>query len=182
VNGCVSPAAIENVIVFPFPSPNLGADTSMCYDAPFNISPGSYDTYLWQDNSSNSFYFITEPGTYWVTVTDNNGCFANDTIDIPESCPIILNVPNAFSPNGDGINDYFNAIPLGSNITSYQMLIFDRWGEQVFSTNDFSIDWDGRYLGKDAEVATYIWTIYVEGIQANRTVRKTLSGTVTVLK
>ncbi len=103
---------------------------------------------------------------YTAIVTDINGCTAIDSIGIEVADLRNLYVPNAFSPNGDGINDTFTAF--GNNairiISTFQ--IYDKWGEQVFSTSDIypsdlNGGWDGKFKGADSPTGTYIFFMEV---------------------
>ncbi len=69
-------------------------------------------------------------------------------------------IPNAFTPNGDGVNDVFN-VKLGKDAIGMDMTIFDRWGKMVFETNRIAKGWDGMYKGKEAEMSTYQYLIKV---------------------
>ena len=69
----------------------------------------------------------------------------------------LLFVPNTFTPNGDGDNDFF--YPKGANIREYNMIIFNRWGELVYESNDFDNKWDGTFNGKPCPDGTYVWRI-----------------------
>jgi gliding motility-associated-like protein len=68
-----------------------------------------------------------------------------------------LYVPNAFTPDGDGTNDFFMA--KGKNIEEFQMLIFDRWGNIVFKTNSLTSGWDGIVNGEQAKEDVYVYKI-----------------------
>ena len=92
---------------------------------------------------------------YMVTYTDENGCMSSDSVYI--FYDPILYVPNTFTPDGNSINPFFKAE--GGNIKTFEMLIFDRWGELVFTSNDISIGWDGTYEGNNCQDGTYIWKI-----------------------
>lgn len=89
----------------------------------------------------------------------------------------VIYVPNAFTPNGDGLNDVFNA--KGHYINKFDMMIFDRWGEQIFSSNDINKGWDGTVKGKIAENSVYVWKIMVIDVQHKR---HELTGHVTLIK
>ena len=65
---------------------------------------------------------------------------------------------NAFSPNGDGLNDVFRPIPSGIATTEY-FRVFNRFGEQVFETNKWLMGWDGNYKGRIQPIGNYIWVI-----------------------
>ena len=90
-----------------------------------------------------------------VTYTDDNGCTASDSFYI--FYDPILYVPNTFTPDGNSMNPFFKAE--GGNIKTFEMLIFDRWGELIFTSNDISIGWDGTFEGNDCQDGTYIWKI-----------------------
>jgi gliding motility-associated-like protein len=69
-------------------------------------------------------------------------------------------VPNAFSPNGDGVNDIFR-VTTRKMINVQDFIIMNRWGNQVFSTNDISKGWDGKYKGKDQDLGVYYYMMHV---------------------
>ncbi|MCF8247466.1 MAG: gliding motility-associated C-terminal domain-containing protein [Saprospiraceae bacterium] len=99
--------------------------------------------------------------TYILTVTDTSGCKATDSIALKVDFEATALVPNAFSPNADGINDEFFVI--GKCVESVQVLrVFDRWGEMVFEesntpTNDPLYGWDGKFKGKDVNSDVYVY-------------------------
>ncbi|MCH2228936.1 MAG: gliding motility-associated C-terminal domain-containing protein [Crocinitomicaceae bacterium] len=92
---------------------------------------------------------------YVVSYTDENGCKASDSVHIYYD-PIIY-VPNTFTPNADEFNPGFR--PEGGNVNTYEMLIFNRWGELIFTSTDFEIGWDGTYEGVNCQDGTYVWKI-----------------------
>jgi len=99
--------------------------------------------------------------TYIITVVNEEGCIATDTFTVfVEFLPEVF-FPNAFSPNGDGVNDIFQSI--GYNITTYNLKIYNRWGEMLYETNtyDSSSGWDGTFEGEEQEMSTYIWQVNV---------------------
>jgi len=86
-------------------------------------------------------------------------------------------IPNSFSPNGDDINDRFKVS--GQAIKDYQIKIYNRWGTQVYSSNELKEGWDGRYKGQLVEGETFIYIITVEGPSG---FTKTYHGNLTVIK
>ena len=136
---------------------NLGDDSTICPGGSVELFAGVYQSYQWLDNSQLSTLVINRPGTYWVTVTDNSGCLVSDTIVFHEECLADVIAPNAFSPDGDGKNDFFFAS--GLNVTSFSMKIFNRWGEAIFESDAINIPWDGVYKGKDLEPDLFVWII-----------------------
>ena len=101
---------------------------------------------------------VTGPGDYYTTVTIGN-CHASDTVHITEDC--YLSAPNIFTPNGDGVNDYFNPRSmLSSGLTAFKMDIYNRWGQLIFSTS--SLDgrgWDGKFNGETQPEEVYVYII-----------------------
>jgi gliding motility-associated-like protein len=70
-------------------------------------------------------------------------------------------VPNAFSPNNDGVNDVF--IPLNYGLLNYEFRIYNRWGELIFETNDTTKGWDGYYNGVEQELDVYVYVVSGNG-------------------
>ena len=66
-------------------------------------------------------------------------------------------MPTAFTPNGDGQNNFCKPLLFG-NISRYEFVIYNRWGEMIFRTQDIRAGWDGRYKGVLQHTQTYIWT------------------------
>ncbi len=80
-NGCDS-LIVLHLTVYTKSQPDLGKDTTICSNHPFSISPGNFNSYLWSDGTINNTLNITQPGNYWVNVTDNNNCQMRDSINI----------------------------------------------------------------------------------------------------
>jgi len=97
----------------------------------------------------------------------------------PQPDAATLYVPNAFSPNGDGINDKF--VPLGTGIdwANFRLVVYNRRGNQVFDTRDPNRGWDGRINGEMAATGVYVWQIKAETLQQT-SISKT--GTITVVQ
>jgi len=114
----------------------------------------------------NPFFSFNSEGTYtiYLTVTDAYGCTDSTSRKVSVSAPYTFYVPNAFSPNNDGVNDQF--LPKGVYVDEerYNMLIFNRWGETIFETQDVNQGWDGNVNStgiESTEVSsdTYIYII-----------------------
>ena len=95
---------------------------------------------------------------FMLQVTDIAGCIGYDTVYVQVYQGPEYYVPNAFSPNGDGLNDVFRAIPVGMTRPEY-FRVFNRYGELVFETNQYLKGWDGTYKGKLQPMGTYIWIL-----------------------
>lgn len=93
-----------------------------------------------------------------------SGSFLNSAFIDLKLCTDIF-VPNAFTPNGDGINDLFFVQGIGNGVLSIHLSIYDRWGEKVFETNDFNGVWNGTYNGKTLNPGVFVYyvKVYCEG-------------------
>ena len=90
-------------------------------------------------------------------VTSSSGCVDTAYNKVVVYPSYSIYIPNAFSPDGDGINEIFK--PQGRNITEYQFDIYDRWGVRLFSTDKFTEGWDGTVNGKIAPIGVYVYQI-----------------------
>lgn len=98
--------------------------------------------------------------------------------EVTLASPVVLYLPLAFTPNGDGINDTFGAI--GEGITEYSLQIFNRWGNLIFESNDPGIQWDGTYMNTLAAGGTYVYQVKAKGINSRKNkIHKT--GSVTLI-
>jgi len=127
---------------------------------------------------------------YTVTATDSNGCTstASSLITIEEE-ELILWLPNAFSPNGDGYNDQFTAryVPInGQGIKNFTLQIYDRWGKKVYEqsgvpSSSTLVEWDGKLKGKVLNQGVYVWYIKV-ALEDNSKEETFMKGNVTLLR
>jgi gliding motility-associated-like protein len=159
--------------------PDIGSDTIICEGDIVELFAGNYSAYLWQDGKANSIYNAQSDGFYSVTVTDFNGCQASDTMEVSynEQCGFDLVMPTAFSPNQDGKNDTYKPVYTGLPST-FEMRIFNRWGEKVFETDDITKGWDGKFKGTTQPMETYVWTVsYTYG----QKVQKSIIGNLALL-
>ena len=140
---------------YPDPTVNLGNDTILCFGDQLILNASNdHSTYLWQDNSTEPTYSVSNSGTYWVRVT--NKCVSvTDTINVKyRDCNCLLHIPNAFTPGSDGLNDKF--LPVSNcSFNVYTLKIFNRWGEQIFISTDINFGWDGTFKGKNAPIGVY---------------------------
>ncbi len=119
----------------------------------------------------------TSSTKYTVIVTNEQGCTASDEVLIHLIPNDQIFIPNAFSPNGDGVNDFFTAFA-GTNVAQIKTLkVFDRWGAEVFSNKDFSANietegWNGTYKGKVMNGGVYVYFVEVEYIDGSVKIKK----------
>lgn len=156
-NGCKSRDSIF-IEVAPVPEVDLGQDTTLNDGDVIELDAGpGFISYLWKDGSTGRFYEATRQAYYWVTVSDGI-CEASDTILITyNDCEANLVIPNCFTPNGDGYNERFNIV--SGNLSSFSMLIFNRWGQLLFETEDINKGWDGKVNGRLCPIGTYFYLI-----------------------
>lgn len=140
---------------------NLGEDAAYCNNQNILLSPGSFDTYLWQDGSTGSTFTVTGGGTYWVQVTNANGCSGRDTIYISPDCNYIY-FPSAFSPNNDGKNDLFGPLGNIAGLKNYSLSVFNRYGNRVFFSRNPFEKWDGRFKTGLPLSGNYVWISHFE--------------------
>jgi gliding motility-associated-like protein len=176
-NGCTFTVNPVPVDIYPQPvadfnhspiKPIVNIDQEVVFtDASWGAPIVSWNWYFmnsaqYTSTQQNPTFAYTEPGTYPVVlvVKSDKGC--TDTLIRPlvvgEDFGIY--VPNAFTPNNDGLNDVFR--PKGFGITKYELNIFDRWGERVFHTATFDEGWDGKFMGRGGdgiEEGVYTWLI-----------------------
>jgi len=183
-NGCI--ANDEIIVTFNDPpSFDLGQDTLICEQQPLVLRPGiSGATYRWQDGSAEASFTVDRPGTYEVEVT-KGGCSSNDDITVDTRVCTFYRayLPEAFSPNGDGLNDtYQPGFPDGLEIISYSMHVYDRWGNQIFVSEDPNQGWDGTFNQTSLNRGTYVYTISVEYIDDRGPGSKLQRGEVLLMK
>lgn len=102
---------------------------------------------------------LEEANSYTVNVADQNGCAGTATIVIPVELPT-YDVPNAFSPNGDDINDLFHVVSTGM-VQVVTMEIYNRWGQNVYSGSGANAGWDGKFNGADAASDVYVYYLEI---------------------
>lgn len=118
--------------------------------------------------------------TYILTALNANGCEARDSLGVTIFNTKRLFAPNAFSPNGDGVNDEFTLFSGKSVDSILKLEIFDRWGNLIFSSeNAASLSWDGNSNGKTAPEGTYVWVATIQYISG---VTESLNGDVTLIR
>jgi gliding motility-associated-like protein len=144
-----------------------------------DLSTGNPTTWSWNfgdlttlTDSSNlqnpSYTYSAETGATYqttLTVTNQYGCVDDTTIDIIVEPDFAFFIPNSFTPNGDGKNEGF--MGAGYGITSYEIWVFDRWGNLIFNTKDINEAWDGSVQNKGgdlAQVDVYVWKVQLTDV------------------
>jgi len=175
-NGCDSIRTLQ-LSMQQKPAPDLGADKNICPRDILILYPGQYSTYLWQDGSSQDSITVKQPGLYAVMVTNNCGSARDEIVITDGICDIFF--PNAFTPNNDGTNDLFNA--LGAHtLNDFHLIVYSRWGQVVFETNDYTKGWDGNFKGKILDTGVYVW--YCTFKKSSNQENIVMKGSVTLIR
>lgn len=137
----------------PLPNLNHLTDTVVCFEegAQLTLTAGNFKQQLWlPTGDTTTGILIQTPQQLTVTVTDSNTCAATKSILIGNSCSDFVFMPNAFSPNDDGLNDVFK--PITRELEFYELTIVNRWGQILFTTQNIEEGWNG----KNASAGVYI--------------------------
>jgi len=181
--GCVSDTMEQQIVVHPYPQVNAGPDVFVLEDGYIILNPtasGSGLSYSWSPglylDNPNIMKPRFTPGQdqlYVLTVTGVGGCATDDDVFVKVlKSPV---VPNAFSPNKDGVNDVWNIQYLDS-YPGCTVEVYDRYGNRIMQSRGYNKPWDGKVNGKDIPVGTYYYIINPKNG------RKPLSGSITILR
>ena len=177
MNGCVNRDTV-NIDYFLKPRFTLGANRPICTGMSFILDPKIDSVnYLWQDGSNNKTYTVTQPGLYRLTAINYCGSTTDAVVVTQGACK--LYIPNAFTPNGDGKNDVFRA-SYGENVTDYQLQIYNRYGQIIFTSNEINKGWDGTYKGSKQPIGSYAWIIAYK--TATNNTEAILKGTILLIR
>ena len=176
-------AAADSIHIAAFaesPKQFLPADTIVCsYTGALIRSSGDFVQYKWSTGETGKSIHVMNPGEFMLQVVDQEGCIGKDTIRIDmKNCEALLVFPNAFTPNHDGVNDIFR-LKYPGHVVDYQLQVFNRWGQRIFSTVDPFAGWDGRFESNDQPTGTYTWMARYTDNNGNK---QTLSGTVVLIR
>lgn len=148
-----------------------------------NSSAGN-TSYTWSNGSNEPSVSINTGGNYNVSIEDDCAIsYYEWNIDFIETEIGTFYAPNIFSPNGDGINDEFLPVYKDpSQISSYSLDVFDRWGNHVYHSEELDQGWDGKFAAKEGRTGVYVWMIRAEGTFCNDVEVFELTGDVTVVR
>ncbi len=182
--GCTDDTVMKNLItVYPRP-------TAIFIYSPLNptnfspevefkdFSTGAIQNWLWNfddidsgnDNASsiqNPDHSYSSAGAYQIklTVETQEGCKDDTTITVHVKAEFTFYAPNAFTPNDDGVNDFFEPKGAGINENTFKLLVFSRWGEEIFKSDGMDKLWDGNAFGKPCPAGVYAWLIVFKDLE-----------------
>jgi gliding motility-associated-like protein len=165
-------------------------------DTPVNFIPGSIDickgsavfikslvpfnSYLWSTGSTADSIQINQLGSYWLQVTNNEGCVGKESFTLFDAnCIKGIYFPNVFTPNNDGKNDRFKAL-VYEDLDYFELEVFNRYGQKIFTTNNYTVGWDGAFKGALQNQGAYVWHCTYKF--RNRAGREKAKGTVLLLR
>lgn len=154
----------KEIFIQDVPEITLGPDFALCPNltTTLDLNNNTLDSIFWSTGDINISQIVVNGNSGLVEVDAYyRGCLLEDSVYITPSCEV--SAPKVFTPNGDGLNDYFNLMP--PNVGTFQLFIFNRWGIQIFSTNDLRKGWDGTYHGKEQPMDNY--TYYSVGVRTD---------------
>lgn len=157
----------------------LGADQFICPGNTITLNPVIDPLWqlTWQDGTQNAAYTVTATGLYSLTATNNCGTATDDIVVSKGLCTI--NIPNAFTPNGDTKNDLFKVF--GTDlVTSFNLKIFNRYGQVVFETADKNKGWDGKFNGKPSPGGGFVYFLNYK--ESSLPEIKTIKGTFILIR
>ncbi|OWY22930.1 hypothetical protein C7N43_23065 [Sphingobacteriales bacterium UPWRP_1] len=151
-----------SVSAIPVPVVNLGSDTTLCLGEVITLNANLPETdLLWQDGSTQNTYATAVSGTYWVQLSNECGLAADTVVVTFEDCsaprcrPLL---PDAFSPNADGVNDLFTVV-FNCEVSYFRLLVFDRWGQQVYESSNPHESWAGLQNDRSLPLGLYVWKL-----------------------
>ena len=186
LDGCTTSDEVV-VSVQPLPRFDLGGSIAKCEDLAVQLSVDRSDVeVIWQDGSMGNIFIAEIPGIYSAQAMTDLGCVFTDEVEVTnrECMSFTMYVPEAFSPNNDGRNDFFTiGIPSEIQLFSYSIEIFDRWGNNLFGSQNLANSWDGRYKNSEMKPGVYTYVINVTfSDDFDQQKSEVFSGSFTLLK
>jgi len=145
---------------------SVGRDTvTICKEESIQLAASTgFTNYLWRPNynitDANKREVWVKPGIstkYIATAEKDPGCTVSDTVFVlVEECPTNFFVPSAFTPNDDRLNDFFGPIATAP-LQHYEFRIYNRWGQQIFYSNNIQKGWDGKLNGNKQNSGVFVW-------------------------
>lgn len=169
----------ETVTVIELPPVDIGDTTYMYPGSPILLDAGEgFVSYEWSTGQNSQTITVSEPGTYTVNVQNDHCCFKVDSVLV---LYFDVRVPNAFKPGG--VNSIFRAYASSLDaINNFNMYIYNRWGQQIFVSNDINVGWDGTIDGKEAPGDVYVWLVTYDVERVGKIEKVAYKGNVVLLR
>ena len=166
----------------PIPTLTLGDPVqNICQGESLLLIAGPpFQNYVWNTGSIDFSLSIEESGLYTVTA-ESLGCTNQSSVQVNvDPCGCTVTIPNAFTPNNDGLNDLFRPV-VNCVVERYLMRVWNRWGELIYQSEDASQYWDGTYRGQPQELGTFVWHLELTYQDKGKVKSRDASGTVTLI-
>ena len=180
-NGCVGILALDSLIeVYPTPYADFtwSPDSISMFDPRVEFTDGSYGADYWSwnfndpntnatSNQQNPVHQYSQHGTFDVMLVASNtlGCVDTTWKELKVYADFRFYVPNTFTPDADGKNEYFYG--KGEGILQYSMRVYNRLGQLIFESNDPDYQWDGQVNGSAAQVGRYVYQFNIQDVNLN---------------
>jgi len=182
---CSSTRTAVTASLLPAAAVNAGPDKTIVAGETFQINAtGTPGNYVWTPSAGLSSTAILNPmanpavtTNYIITNTHPQGCVAMDTV-LVTVLPYCVKITNAFTPNGDGVNDVWKIFD-GNCIASAKVQVYNRYGSEVYESNDYKNNWNGTFKGKPLPDGTYYYVVIYKLVSGNGVYQK---GNVTILR
>ena len=179
--GCISSDTIS-VSFYPKLKTLLGDQYYICEEEKelLVLDAGKgFKKYLWFPNSDTTQWIeVRRVGNYFVVVDDYRGCKGKNEAQVDDRCNLRLFIPNAFTPNGDGLNDRLSIV--FGHLTAFETTVYNAWGELVFR-GDAQHEWDGTYQGELVPQGVYLVRVEVQGFLNKIGVQQTFQSSLQVI-
>ena len=181
INACGSFRDTVEILFDAYLNPDQ-VDMVVCRDDSMAVDLTYFDQdFVWSDGSTDKLRYFSEEGVYSIFISNQCGTFTKDYVVEISNCDCPFFIANAFTPNGDGLNDRF-AVTHSCDLTDFKLQIFSRWGKMVYEGTDDLEGWDGYYQGTLAEPGVYTYSIsYYWEVYGERHMRYK-TGTLTLLR
>jgi len=179
--GCSSEPYEVFVKVLDLPVVELGEDRCIVDELVLNASfPEA--TYEWSTGETTSEITVDQTGLYQVDLQTKCGLVSDEIFVEIRQNVCFIKPPTAFSPNGDGLNDLFKPISNCSkdDYINYRFIVYSRWGDVMFESDDLNLGWDGTFQGKNMEIGVFVWYLHYEDQLCGTSVRE--KGDVTIIR
>ncbi len=164
----------------PLPDVNLSNDTLMCDGDVLILQAGNPGaTYSWHNSFTGSDFTVSRTDLIWVDVTNHCGKRSDSILVEFKNCDCKLFIPDAFTPDGDGLNDEFDLVYTCS-FSEYDLKIFDRWGMLVYQTLDANDRWNAEFQGKGLPEGVYVFVLMYRFQEEEN--RYSINGDITILR
>ena len=177
--GCSSTDTISIEVII---HPSTDTTFEICKGFNLSLNPSNENvTYLWNTGETTRQIVVTDAGYYFVNNLTNEGCLITDSFSvIVNDCELYFYVPTAFTPNNDDtLNNVFT--PITEGLDSLYFAIFNRWGDKIFESDDFT-PWDGTFQGSAVMEGVYAWIAHYVGKGYLGRNEKSAAGIITLIR